>query len=260
MSGKSLIRRSQSSKEEEQKYLEILNKHFKTVTCEKHPNAMLNIIFNNAYEKILGFDFKKKRISKRKEKKLKDEIISDLRRRYGRWINLTNFKAKSPDAILFQTNFNRVYKVENQGILYGSPSESICGGIFYTSHCLERFEERADTTVYTSVANEMKKLYKTEPTSADIIIGLIVASNLEYGKWREFRYLNIHTGALVIEDLNDVFIAKTFLTPDMLYKEMTWYQPLMTYDKKITSFQKLLNMDSIKIEKPLFISHTKEVI
>lgn len=250
---KSLIRRSTNSKEEEKKYLEALNKHFKAVTCEKHPDAMLNIIFTDAYEKILGRNFRKQRISKKKEKKLKNEIISRLRHKYGRWINLTNFKIKNPAEIYFQTNFNRVYKVEDMGILYGSPSELICDGIFYTSHCLERFEERANPEFYDPITEEMKKIYKTEPTSADIMIGLIMSSNMEYGRWKDFCYLNVRVGALVLENLTDVFIAKTFLTPDMLHPEMTWYQPLIAPDEHFSSFKELMEIDFIKIEKPSFI-------
>lgn len=251
--GKTIIRRSAVSKAEEEKYLKILNKHFKTMTCEKHPNAMLNIIFTDAYDKILGKNFKKQRISKKKGKKLRNEILRRLRTKYGRWINLTNFKAKDPGSITFQTNFNRVYRVEDQGILYGSPSEMVCDGIFYTSHCLERFEERADSQLYEPVTNEMKGIYGTEPTSADIMIGLVMSSNYEYGRWREFCYLNVRVGALVLEDLGDVFIAKTFLTPDMLHSEMKWYQPIIDPEEHINSFQELINLDSTNISEPTFI-------
>lgn len=261
----SIIKRSETSQQEEKKYLDILKKHFDAVTCEKHPDAMLNIIFTDAYNKVLGKDYRKERISKRKQKKLREEIINRLRRKYGRWINLTNFKAKNPYKISFQTNFNRVYRIKNVGILYGSPSEIVCEGIFYTSHCLERFEERAKPELYENVTNTLKHLYKTEPTSADILMGLILTSDYEYGKWKstvygtekKFYYLNVSVGALALEDLGDVFIAKTFLTPDMLHPKMKWLKPLLNEDEdeeKITSFKELINLGTIKIDKPQFIS------
>jgi len=251
----SMIHRDKSTEDEELRYLDLLKEHFTTVFHEKHPTAMLNLIFNDSYDKILGKNYRKKRISKRKTKKLRDEIVSRLRRKYGRWINLTNFKVKSPSDIRFVTNFNRVYRIEGQGKLYGSPSELVCGGIFYTSHCLERFEERADPLLYANVIIALIETYKTEPTSADILMGLIMTSDYEYGRWKEFLYLNVRVGALVLDDLGEIFIAKTFLTPDMLHPEMKWYQPLINEgeDRDITSFQELIHKKSIPIDKPTFI-------
>lgn len=251
----STIHRDKSNEDEELRYLDILKKHFTTVYHEKHPTAMLNLIFNDSYDKILGKDYQKKRISRRKAKKLKDEIVSRLRRKYGRWINLTNFKVKNPNDIRFITNFNRVYRIEGHGKLYGSPSELVCGGVFYTSHSLERFEERADPFLYSNVIVALMDAYKTEPTSADILMGLIMTSDYEYGRWKEFLYLNVRVGALVLDDLGEIFIAKTFLSPDMLHPEMKWYQPLMKEDeyRDITSFQELINKKSIPIEEPTFI-------
>ena len=257
----SILKRSELSQQEEQKYLDTLNKHFDAVTCEKHPNAMFTLIFNEAYDKILGKNFRKERISKRKQIKLREEVVTRLRRKYGRWINLTNFKAKNPYDISFLTNFNRVYRIKNIGILYGSPSEMVCEGIFYTSHCLERFEERADPELYKNVTEALTRIYKTKPTSADIMMGLILTSNYEYGKWKSieyednklFYYLNVSVGALALEDLGDLFIAKTFLTPDMLHPEMKWLQPLFNEEDEISSFKELLNLDTIKIDEPTLI-------
>jgi len=251
----SMIHRHKTSEEEELRYLDILKKHFTTVFHEKHPTAMLNLIFNDSYDKILGKNYRKQRISKRKTKKLRDEIVDRLRHKYGRWINLTNFKVKSPNDIRFITNFNRVYRIEGQGKLYGSPSELVCSGIFYTSHCLERFEERADPFLYANVIIALMEAYKTEPTSADNLVGLIMTSDYEYGRWKDFLYLNVGVGVLVLDDLGEIFIAKTFLTPDMLHPEMKWYQPLINEndDREITSFQELINKKSTLIDKPTFI-------
>lgn len=248
-SGKSKLIRN---KEEEQIYLDLLNNHFKAVTAEKHPDAMMNLIFRESFEKILGVSFAKKRISRRKGNAIRDLILQKLRKSYGRWISLTNFKIKNVDQCIFRTNFNRIYSVEGQGKLYGSPSNSISGGIFYTAHCLERFEERIPPYFYEPITEKLRKAFKAEPTSADSIFGLVLSCNQEYGVWKDFKYLNLFVGILVLEDLGDVFIAKTFLTPDMLYKDMKWYQPLTKDDDKFHSFADLLKHECKKIEQPDF--------
>jgi hypothetical protein len=241
------------NKEEEQVYLDLLNHHFKTVTAEKHPDAMLNLIFRESYEKVLGVSFAKERIGKRKAKAIRNLILLKLQKKYGRWINLTNFKIKNINQCLFMTNFNRVYNVEGQGKLYGNPSHSISGGVFYTEHCLERFEERVSPHLYEPVTERLRFTFKAEPTSADIMFGLVMSSNLEHGVWKEFKYLNINVGALVLEDLGDVFIAKTFLTPDMLYADMKWYQALIQEGDQFHYFADLLKHECIKIEQPDFL-------
>ena len=242
------------SKEEEQEYLDLLNRHFKTVTAEKHPDAMMNLIFRESYEKVLGSSFAKKRISKRKAKAIRNLILQKLQRKYGRWINLTNFKVKNINQCIFMTNFNRVYNVEGQGKLYGSPSRNIAGGVFFTEHCLERLEERVPSYLYEPVTQRLKTAFKAEPTSADIMFGLILESNQEYGVWKDFKYLNLNVGALVLEDLGDIAIAKTFLTPHMLYEDMKWYLPLIKDEKfKFNCFADLLKHERIPINKPDFL-------
>lgn len=248
--GKSKIIRD---KEEEQIYLDLLNYHFKAVTAEKHPDAMMNLIFQRSFEEVLGVSFSKKRISKRKEKAIKNLILQKLRNKYGRWINLTNFKIKNINQCLFATNFNRVYNVEGQGKLYGNPSDSISGGVFYTTHCLERFEERVPPHLYEPITDRLKTSFKSEPTSADIMFGLVMSSNREHGVWEGFKYLNINVGALVLEDLGDVFIAKTFLTPDMLDPGLKWYQALTEKGDNFHCFADLLKYECVKIERPNFL-------
>ena len=242
-------------KDEEQMYLDLLNLHFKAVTAEEYPDAIMNLIFREAYEKVLGQFYRKNRVSRRKAKKIKEYILTKLRRKYGRWINLTNFKIKDVDRVIFKTNFNRVYDIKGQGKLYGSPSEQLCGNIFYTTHCLERFEERIPEFLYEPVTETLKRSFKADPTSADIIVGLVMTSNLEYGVWKEFKYLNLNVGALVLEDLGDVFIAKTFLTPDMLYEDMRWYTPLLVEGDRFNfnSFADLLKYKCERIEEPDFL-------
>lgn len=254
--GKSRISRDHS---EEEKYLEILNKYFETETFEKHPDAMLNIMFTNTFDEVLGPNFFKSRISKRKEKKIKERLIKKLQSKYGRWINITNFKIKDIDHVRFLTNFNRVYKVKGLGILYGCPSERVCGGVFYTQHCLERFEERLDPVFYSPLALELKKSYGVEPTIADILVGMVMTSNFEYAQKDQFYYLNIRVGILVLKNFQDVFIVKTFLTPEMLQTPLEWFKPLLTQEQDhnpnnfFRSFSDMVNHESIKIQRPSFL-------
>jgi len=247
---------SKYGKEEENYYLKLLKKHFgkdNVSTFEEHPDAMISIIWSRTFDEICGKNYQKKRIPQRKQKAIKEKILQKLRSKYGRWINLTNIKFKGVGNASYQTNFNRVYKIKNSGILYGSPNRGSCGNIFVTSHCIERLEERVDPRAYSPLTEDLKRIYKTDPTSADILVGLILNSNKEYAMKDGYCYLNIRMGVLALEDLGDIFIAKTFLTPDML-KEMEWCQPLIDpeIDIKIDSFADLLKLDTIKIREPKF--------
>lgn len=249
------ICRPDCDKEEEQNYLELLQKHFPDVsTFEKHPDAMLNLIFTEVYEKILGPNYSKKRVSKRKEKIIKNKLIERMRNKYGRWINILSFEFKTPAYARYDTNFNRAYRIKNMGILYGSPSQHLCGNIFLTSHSLERFEERLDPQCYAPITNELINLYKTEPTSADVLVALILTSNMEYALKDNFCYLNIRVGVLVLENLGDIFIAKTFLTDEMIADNLQWYLPLRKNKNiRLSSFVEFLELEKIKIERPIFL-------
>lgn len=254
-SNKWKICRPEHDKEEEQRYLKLLQNHFDGVsTYEKHPDAMMNIIFTESYQKILGPNYNKRRIGKRKEKQIKALLLERMKNKYGRWINILNFKFKNSNVAVYETNFNRVYRIKNTGILYGSPSNHLCGNIFYTSHCLERFEERVPPEHYFPVINELHRIYKTEPTSADIIVALVLCSNLEYALKDQFCYLNVRVGVLVLEILDNLFIAKTFLTEDMLKDDLQWYFPLMKDGRRdLKSFEELIEKERIKIAAPKFL-------
>ena len=244
---------SRNDKNEEQYHLELLQKHFDQVTTfENHPDVMLGLIWSRTFDEVCGKNFNKERVPKRKQKLIKEKLLLKLRNKYGRWINLTNLKFKGPHCVSYQTNFNRVYKVKDSGTLYGSPNLGICGDIFLTSHCLERFEERVSSECYEPITEHLKQIYKSEPTSYDNMVGLILSSNKEYALKDGFCYLNIRVGVLVLENLGDVFIAKTFLTPKML-KEMDWLQPLINDEVEIESFVNFLELDSIKIREPIFL-------
>ena len=242
------------NKEEEQIYFDLLKRHFKSVeSYEKYPDATLNLLFSSTVDKILGKNFTKKRISQRKENKIKNIIAQKLRSKYGKWISFTNFKIKPNLIFSCATNLSRIYKVNDRGILYGCPSHQICGNIFLTSHCLERFEKRADPAFYAPIIPKLKIVLKTEPDLINILITLIQISNLEYGYLNEFCYLNIFVGFLVVENLGDVFITKTFMTPEMVKENLKWYQAEIGDENETHSFADVLKSPCHQIKGPTFI-------
>lgn len=241
------------NKEEEQYYLDLLKKHFEDVTTfEQHPDAMIGLIWSRTFDEVCGKNFDKERVAKRKQKAIEKKLLQKLRSKYGRWINFTNLKFKSVGHVTYRTNFNRVYKIKDYGTLYGSPNYDICSNIFLTSHCLERFEERVPPETYEPITENLKKDFKADPTSADVMVGLILSSNKEYALKDNYCYLNIRVGVLILENLDEIFIAKTFYTPDML-NEMKWVQPLLNDQVELDSFADLLNLDKINIKEPKFL-------
>jgi len=251
---KSSIKRN---KEQEQVYLALLNEHFETVSFEPYNDAMMNLIFTNACDKILGKSFAKKRISLRKEKKIKDEVTRRVRNKYGRWVSLTHFKINNVNKTMyFNTNLDRVFTVAGQGKLYGSYYHSCCGNIFFTEHCLERFEERIGPILYDHLAKKLEESLNGPATSVDILSGMTLSGDLEYGRHENYYHLNANVGILVLEDFGDVFIAKTFLSPEMI-KPIKWYKPDIYNRDVITSFSGVINCKCDRIENPTFI---KEVI
>jgi hypothetical protein len=240
--------------------LAMLNKYFRTTTFEKHPKAMLTIIFDQAMDKILGKDYAKQRISKRKQLKLYEAIIHRLRNCYGKYINLTNFKCKDPNEIKFLTNFDMVYKTEF-GLLYAYTKEGIWSTIFFTEHCLERFDERCRQDIREVLDWKVCKFIKAQPTAADVIMTLTTVGkgDYEYGFNEPYYYLNIGPGFLVLEDYQDFFVAKTFLSPKMVDSKTFWYQPDLDMDqldypsKYFRSLKELLIYKPKSIKMPLFL-------
>jgi len=251
-------------KESEQVYLSLLNNHFKTITYEKYIDAMMNVIFTEVKDKVLGKKFNKKRISRKKGTKIKEGVSEKLKHKYGKWVGMSQFKIKDVNTILFHTNLDKVFKVPGYGTLYGAYYKSVCGNIFFTSHSLTRFEERTDLDTTKALSIMFKSQFKTEPTSIDIICGLIFTCEFIYGRDDKYIHLALPTGILVLEDLGDVFIAKTFLGPDMA-KVTKWYKPIhvdksFEHLRSVDSFATVINYDSEAVDTPIFFQNIKEMI
>lgn len=235
-----------------EKELELLNKYFKAVTFEKHPKAMMAMIFDDTFIKVLGKNFAKQRISKKKKARLQEELKQALQSRYGRFMNICLHKSANPEAIKFDTNFHHAYKTEF-GTLYGAQNRFYCGRMFFTFHCFERFEERCPKNFFETISNIFYEKLKYHPTAADLVMFLVSILDFQYAKKDKFYYLNIGMGFLVLEDFNEFFVAKTFLTSEMLDSALEWYKPLKIIqigDQE--SLKVVLEHDPIKIDKPKF--------
>lgn len=247
-------------KEPDQIYLNLLQGHFDSVEgFEKYPDAIFNLLFSEASEKILGKEFRKERISQRKAKKLNEFITKKLFNKYGKWVTFCNFKIKKDLSMSYKTNIHLIFRVKDLGILYGCEPHGITGNIFFTSHALERFEERSDKFYIEPIKEDLRGAFKTEPSSYEIIHLLIKASNQQYGILDKYCYLNILVGFLVIEDLGDTFIVKTFYSNDMKKTNIKWYQGEINIENA-NSLADLLHSPAKPIDEPVFIQDEVEDI
>lgn len=198
--------------------LNILNKHFKTVQAEKYPSAIFDFLIQEATQKY-SQNYHKKRPSKKFIEKIRKEIIYQLRRRYGEWVNIYDFGLKGE----FFSNFEGVFKTE-YGRLYGTQPGNLLDHLFFTSHCFEQFRDRFPMEMFKMVILAFKRIRKTEPTAADILKYLTLTA-VQFCETENFIYANIAAGVLVLEKLPDsLLIAKTVLLPEMDYpKKYGWY-------------------------------------
>jgi len=241
------------NKEEEHIYHDLLKDHFSSVeTYEKYPDAAFNLLLTAVCDKVLGKNFRKERISQRKSKKINKIVKEKLNKKYGPWITFTNFRIKKDLTIQYRTNLHRIFRVKGRGILYGAEFHDVTGNIFFTSHSIQRFEERADQNYTLPFGGVLKNVFKTEPTSYDLLNYLIRTSNMQYGRIDNYCYLNTVVGYLVLEDLGDVFIAKTFYSNDMKKGDIKWYEADAD-PENATSFADILNSPALPIDEPIFI-------
>jgi hypothetical protein len=245
---------SQDEIQRQTQVLEMLNRHFKTLPYEKHPNAMLHFLFRNSFDKTFGKSFQKQRISKRKGLKFREHILKSLRSRYGSYINLTALKLKDPNHIYFACNLRDAYKTDF-GTLYGYHGyhSTVGEDIYYTSHSFERFEERVDPKYLMIVSGIIKDKLDVQPTAADIIVMSLPIHNFFYAKEKcQFYHIDIGLGSLVLEDFKEFFVAKTFLSPDMVPKNLDWRCPELGDNFK--TFREVLSFKSFPIENKIWES------
>ena len=232
---------------------EALSKHFKTLSLEKHPTAMIRLIIRRATETVLK-NYRKEKISKNVEDKFRDHIISELRRYYGEWANIYDFSMKKMG---FRSNFDFIFKTP-WGRLYGSNPGSIHDHVFYTSHCFDQYQERSDCyELFPLLVLAYKRIRNTKPTPADILRFLLLFAD-EYCWNKNFIYVNTRNGVVVFEKLSGgIIIAKTFLLPDMDYPQTGWFKTTaLGFNLDTTDLGKELcsKFPPMPINEPTFIA------
>jgi hypothetical protein len=200
--------------------LKLLNENFKAVCLEKHMDAMMNFSVREATEKILGKDYKKNKVGIKKQMRIHDEALKQMRSRYGPLINIKILNLKK---WIWSTNLNYVFKTD-KGRLYGT---HLYDDFFITSHCIERWEERMNHDHYKYYRQFFEKRFHTKPTNLDTLLFTIQLTHQIGLKMEEpnFRYLNINQGCIVVEILGGICVAKTFLSKEMAQNEtfIVWY-------------------------------------
>jgi hypothetical protein len=244
--------------------IETLSKFVKIRPKEKYPESVGKHIVFSSIDEVLGKDYAKQRISERKIKKIYDLILTRMKARYGSWVNILDFRIRGPfNRITFSTNFEKIYNTE-MGSLFGTANSSpIWRNVLFTTHCLERFEQRTLGRPLTHLKDNFKKVCKAEPTSADLLLYLIFLSDFKYGPVKpEEYYLNVRAGACIMESFDDVTVVKTFVTPNMV-KNVTWFQPDLTQEeetcpsKHFESLRQILHHHSKKVDPPDFSNAEK---
>lgn len=178
----------------------------------------MSVVSDGAFKTITGKS-NRQRISMRDRKRIQDEITRQLKIRYGKHISVMDIDKH----FNFKTNFEYIYKTE-RGRLYGHPPDSYLGHLFYTTHALDRFEERIPPKNYKDFTKVWTKLRGTPPSAADILSFHVSVTEI-YGRYEDSLYLYIPFGALVIDELHpSVHVVKTFLAKEMLGEVPEWRQ------------------------------------
>lgn len=232
--------------------LPILNKHFKAVAVEKYPDAMLSTLCNNAMTEVLGKNFHKERVSENLRKKIRARLSQKLRAHYGKYVTIYEFDKR----MQFRTNFEYVYKTEH-GKLYGCGPQTSLNFLYFTSHSLEQFDERVPQSMYADLSQVFRKGYETYPTAMDIMKFFLISAT-QFGFHKQFVHANINYGTLVLEPLTpEIFIVKTFLSPEMTDKNAVWYNLALAEDLclvQIKDNECRALADSSPIAQPKFYS------
>jgi len=219
----------------------ILQSYFNDIKpVDKYIRATISTIFSRVCKEIYK-DKMPDKVSQKKVLKIQKKIIEKLRLRYGKWLNF-NLEWTRRTGFRFKTNLDSTY-VTAKGKLYGHWEGSVLRALFYTSHALERFDERVDPSRYNDFYKTYKRTYGVAPTAADLLDQLIMFTS-EYAIDKDIHYLNVHFGVLVIESFRGVHIVKTFLTSDMMSdKDLNWYELAPTEFEKKESGGKILLSD-----------------
>jgi hypothetical protein len=180
----------------------------------------MKFLVREATTKVLGKDFKKYKVGFKKQIRVHELALQQLRMRYGQLVNIKIINLKKWH---WATNLNYIFKTD-KGRLYGT---FLYDDFFITSHCLERWEERMNHDHYKYFRQFFKKRFYTDPTNLDTLMFTIELAHQVGIKKSEpnFRYININQGCIVLEILGGICIAKTFLSTEMVQDDryIQWY-------------------------------------
>lgn len=233
--------------ERDEQYVSALSSKYTVLPVEKYPDAIINLIINRAYKKYVG----NKNVKQKMLGKVAIYVQDKIRSLYGKYAILQLFEEKNKE-LSYHTNLHLIFKVKDEnhtlGLLYGNQARGLCNGILFTEHSLQRFEERALPSLYESEKVRTKRDINREPTPLDIMTFVLSTKPIdEFGRYEDLYYLNLHIGILVLEKVGELYIAKTFLTPDMLNTPVKWYQLI---DDAFDSLHSFFTSKYEEIESP----------
>lgn len=203
---------------------EILKAYFDSniKEVEKYAAANISILISQAFNDVCG-NKNFKRPSKKQTKKIKEIILKRIRFRYGKYFDITEFTYRNRrDSFRFNTNLHYSYR-HTKGVLYGHAPDTFLRPLFYTTHALERFEERVDPELYKDITYAYKRVWGSTPTPATIL-DILIRSSINWGQDKNCMYMNVIFGSLVIEQYKHVLVCKTYLTPEMHHENVDWRQ------------------------------------
>jgi len=201
---------------------DILKAHFDSdiKKIEKYLPANLSRLITDTFAEVCGKGYTK-RPSKKQIKKIKNGVVQKIRLRYGKFFDLNDFEYHNrKDSFRLITNLNYSYR-HKKGLLYGHPPDTYLRPLFYTTHSLERFQERVDQKHYKPLAEAYKRVWGSDPTPASIL-DILVGSSLIWGHNRESQFLYPLFGSLLIDNYKGVLVCKTFLLKHMLSEDISW--------------------------------------
>jgi len=186
---------------------------------EKYSAANLSRMISEASYSICGKSFKTP--SRKQIKKIKKEVTRKIQLRYGKYFSLKGFNfINRRDSFNFGTNLNYSYK-HKKGVLYGHAPDTFLRPLFYTTHSLDRFTERVDPDSYKKISEAFRRSNGTDPSPADIL-DIFAKGSFSFGYDKDYRFLNVFWGTLVLEMYKDVLVCKTFLLPEMVKEGVNW--------------------------------------
>lgn len=215
---------------------EVLKRHFKIKKLDKYSRAVMRLVIEKHFAKEMKG--KKNKVSRRMIFRINKGIINELQQRYDKHVFFSGFdykkvKNRNSDLGNVSDSVDFIYKTKHGRIYFG-------GGhsfqrVYFTSHSLNRFEERLETEEQQLLNMYIKKY---DLTVFQFLISCF--SNVKsYYVRNDTLFLccivkNIEAELiLVMKKLDDIFLLKTVLTSNM-WKERNsiLYNKLVKLEQK----------------------------